>query len=71
MTTDTAAADLQLKARHRAMWALGDYPAVVTEIIAELGPTLVAAGGIGAGTKVVDVAAGSGNEYLLLTATRN
>lgn len=43
------------------MWALGDYPAVVTEIIAELGPALVAAAGVGPGTKVVDVAAGSGN----------
>ncbi len=43
------------------MWALGDYPAVATEIIAELGPTLVAAAGIGPGTQVVDVAAGSGN----------
>ncbi|HUR72946.1 MAG TPA: methyltransferase domain-containing protein [Sporichthya sp.] len=61
MTTDTAPADSELKARHRAMWALGDYPAVATEIIAELGPTLVAAAGIGPGISVVDVAAGSGN----------
>jgi SAM-dependent methyltransferase len=61
MTTDTARADSELKARHRAMWALGNYPAVATEIIAELGPTLVAAAGVGPGTRVVDVAAGSGN----------
>lgn len=43
------------------MWALGDYPAVATQIIAELGTVLVTAAGIGPGTKVVDVAAGSGN----------
>ena len=43
------------------MWALGDYPAVATRIIAELGPTLVTAAGVGPGTTVVDVAAGSGN----------
>ena len=27
-TIDTISADRALKARHRAMWALGDYPAV-------------------------------------------
>ena len=35
--TDTDA-DRALKAKHAAMWALGDYPAVATEIIAALGP---------------------------------
>ena len=29
---DATAADQALKARHRAMWALGDYPAVAHEI---------------------------------------
>jgi SAM-dependent methyltransferase len=53
--------DDDLKARHRAMWALGDYPAVATEVIAALGPVLVEACGIGPGQRVVDVAAGSGN----------
>ncbi len=43
------------------MWALGDYPAVATQIIAELGPTLVAAAGVRPGHSVLDVAAGSGN----------
>ena len=61
MTTSATDPDTALKARHRAMWALGDYPAVATGIIAELGPALVAAAGIGPGTRVVDVAAGSGN----------
>ncbi|WP_344605189.1 class I SAM-dependent methyltransferase [Sporichthya brevicatena] len=60
-TTFDSTADHALKARHRAMWALGDYPAVATEVIAELGPILVAAAGIGPGTTVCDVAAGSGN----------
>ena len=45
----------------RAMWAMGDYPAVATEVIASLGPTLVAYAGITAGERVVDIAAGSGN----------
>ncbi len=43
------------------MWAMGDYPAVATEVIASLGPVLVAATGIGPGDRVLDVAAGSGN----------
>ncbi|MGY1739497.1 MULTISPECIES: class I SAM-dependent methyltransferase [unclassified Blastococcus] len=55
------AADRELKARHRAMWALGDYPAVAIDVIAELGPELVAAAGVRAGDRVLDVAAGSGN----------
>jgi SAM-dependent methyltransferase len=59
--TNTDDADVALKARHRAMWALGDYHAVATELIADLGPTLVAACDIGPGDHVLDVAAGSGN----------
>ncbi|GAA4926663.1 class I SAM-dependent methyltransferase [Actinoplanes utahensis] len=43
------------------MWASGDYPAVVTEIVAPLGPALVEAAGIGPGQTVLDVAAGTGN----------
>ena len=54
-------ADQALKARHRAMWALGDYPAVAIEVIPELGPVLVEASGVRAGDRVLDVAAGSGN----------
>ena len=40
-------ADRALKAKHRAMWALGDYPAVATEIIPDLGAVLVEACGVG------------------------
>jgi ubiquinone/menaquinone biosynthesis C-methylase UbiE len=59
MTTDDA--DRQLKAKHRALWAAGDYPAVAAELIPELGPELVRAAGIQPGDRVLDVAAGSGN----------
>ncbi len=59
-TTD----DAELKARHRAMWASGDYPAMVETFLLPLGPRLVAACGIGPGTTVLDVAAGTGNAAL-------
>lgn len=58
------AADQALKARHRALWALGDYTAVATRIIPSLGPVLVDATGIGPGQRVLDVAAGAGNVAL-------
>ncbi|MFI8524199.1 class I SAM-dependent methyltransferase [Promicromonospora sukumoe] len=48
-------------AKHRALWALGDYPAVATEVIPELGPALVEAAGVEPGDRVLDVGAGSGN----------
>lgn len=60
----TVLTDDQLKSKHRAMWALGDYPAVASEVIAPLGELLVDACGIRAGDLVVDVAAGSGNVAL-------
>ena len=53
--------DAVLKDRHRALWALGDYPRVAAEVIPTLGPVLVEAAGVGPGTGVLDVAAGSGN----------
>ena len=58
---DLGEADRALKAKNRAMWALGDYTAVATEIIAELGPVLVEAAEIKPGDRVLDVAAGTGN----------
>lgn len=54
-------ADQDLKAKHRAMWGLGNYPAVATEVISELGPVVVEAGAVRAGDRVLDIAAGSGN----------
>ena len=59
--TEAVEADRALKTRHRAMWALGDYSAVATEIIPSLGPILVEAAGVTAGDAVLDVAAGAGN----------
>jgi SAM-dependent methyltransferase len=71
MTTSTTStdADTALKARHRAMWALGDYHAVATEIIPDLGPVLVEAAHLGPGDHVLDVAAGSGNVAIPAAAT--
>jgi SAM-dependent methyltransferase len=60
-TIDTIDADRAVKARHRAMWALGDYPAVAVDVIPDLGRILVAATGVGRGDRVLDVAAGTGN----------
>jgi SAM-dependent methyltransferase len=53
--------DSELKARHRAMWASGDYPSMVETFLLPLGPRLVEAAGIGPGMGVLDVAAGTGN----------
>jgi SAM-dependent methyltransferase len=53
--------DTELKARHRAMWASGDYPSMVEAFLTPLGPRLVEACGIGPGVSVLDVAAGTGN----------
>jgi len=53
--------DRELKTKHRALWAAGDYPAVAAELIPEFGPELVRACGVRAGDRVLDVAAGSGN----------
>ncbi|HLK73943.1 MAG TPA: class I SAM-dependent methyltransferase [Streptosporangiaceae bacterium] len=61
ISTINAQARQELKARHRAMWALGDYPALADDLVADLGPILVRACRIRPGDRVLDVAAGSGN----------
>jgi SAM-dependent methyltransferase len=53
--------DAELKARHRAMWASGDYPKMVETFVTPLGPRLVEACGIRQGMRVLDVGAGTGN----------
>jgi len=58
-------ADAAVKAKHRAMWASGDYPALARDLIADLGPALVDACGVGPGMRVLDVAAGAGNAALV------
>src|SRR3954467_3503903 len=67
---DTAVtADSELKAKHRAMWASGDYPSMVDTFLLPLGPRPVRACRIGAGVSVLDVAAGTGNASI--PAARN
>jgi SAM-dependent methyltransferase len=57
MTPEIAA----LKAAHQATWAAGDYAAVADAFVLDVGRTAVANAGLGPGTEVLDVAAGSGN----------
>jgi SAM-dependent methyltransferase len=54
----------ELKTRHRAIWASGDYPSMVETFLLPLGPRLVEAAGIGPGMRVLDIAAGTGNASL-------
>lgn len=61
--------DRQLKAKHRALWASGDYAAVAADLIPSLGPELVRATGVRAGQWVLDVAAGTGNAAIPAAAT--
>lgn len=60
-TIEAVDADKALKAKHRAVWAMGDYHAVAVDIIPELGPVLVAESHVTSGQRVLDVGAGSGN----------
>ncbi|MGW4095267.1 class I SAM-dependent methyltransferase [Mycobacterium sp. NPDC004974] len=62
-------ADSELEAKHRALWALGDYAAIAANIVRPLGPVLVAASGVGPGDRVLDVAAGTGNAAIPAAAT--
>jgi ubiquinone/menaquinone biosynthesis C-methylase UbiE len=61
VTMATSPSDIELKTKHRAMWASGDYPGMVETFLLPLGPRLVNAAGIGPGMRVLDVAAGTGN----------
>ncbi|MEU2348451.1 methyltransferase domain-containing protein [Modestobacter sp. NPDC049651] len=66
-TTSTSAAtgtDRELKARHRAMWASGDYGLIAEEVVLPLGTVLADASGVGPGDRVLDVGAGTGNAAL-------
>ena len=60
-TATTPSTDAELKARHRKMWASGDYPSMVETWLTPLGPRLTGALPLGPGTRVLDVAAGTGN----------
>src|SRR5215210_5877676 len=52
--------DDALKAKHAAMWASGNYPAVADEVVGSLGGVLVEAADVRRGQRVLDVAAGTG-----------
>jgi ubiquinone/menaquinone biosynthesis C-methylase UbiE len=64
----SATPDAELKARHRKMWASGDYPSMVETFLLPLGPRLVEACNIGPGQRVLDVAAGTGNASIRAAA---
>jgi SAM-dependent methyltransferase len=61
VSTTERDADRALTAKHRALWASGEYPAVAAELIPELGSELVRACRVTPGDRVLDVGAGSGN----------
>lgn len=56
--------DRALKARHAAMWASGNYPAVADEVVGSLGRILVDTLDVQSGQRVLDVAAGTGTSAL-------
>jgi 2-polyprenyl-3-methyl-5-hydroxy-6-metoxy-1,4-benzoquinol methylase len=60
-TASQADADHALKAKHRSMWASGDYPRLAADLLPELGEVLVQPCGVTDGDRVLDIAAGSGN----------
>ncbi|KAA0081035.1 class I SAM-dependent methyltransferase [Mycolicibacterium sp. P9-64] len=62
MSNPTVAVDHgKVAAKHRAMWASGDYAKLAAEIVSPLGPVLVQAIGVTRVDRVLDVAAGTGN----------
>jgi SAM-dependent methyltransferase len=62
MSNPTPTVDVQaVAAKHRAMWASGDYAKLAAELVAPLGPVLVEATSVSSGDRVLDVAAGTGN----------
>jgi SAM-dependent methyltransferase len=66
---DSVVQDRELEAKHRALWALGDYRAIADRLVGTLGPTLVAQTGVGSGDRVLDVAAGTGNASIAAAET--
>jgi len=67
--SDSQALNPELKAKHRKMWASGDYPSMVETFLTPLGPRLVEVVGIGEGDRVLDVASGTGNAAIPAAAT--
>lgn len=67
--SDAEALNPELKAKHRKMWASGDYPDMVETFLTPLGTRLVEFCAIGPGERVLDVAAGTGNASIPAAAT--
>jgi hypothetical protein len=67
---DLGEGDQALKTKHRAMWASGNYAAVVNDLVSELGPVLVETMEIKPGDLVLDVAAGTGNAAIPAASRR-
>lgn len=65
----TQAVSGDLKSKHRAIWASGDYSRIADEVIPRLGERLVRAVPIGPGTKVLDIGAGTGNAAIPAAAS--
>jgi ubiquinone/menaquinone biosynthesis C-methylase UbiE len=61
MTQQITPTDAAVKAKQAAMWASGNYTAVATQLIPDLGQAVADACRIQPGERVIDIAAGSGN----------
>lgn len=57
----------EIRRRQRATWAAGDYPSMAAHL-EPASATLVSTVGVGEGTRVLDVATGSGNAALVAAA---
>ena len=60
----TTPEDQALKAKHAAMWASGNYPAVVDDVVWSLGGILVETVDVQHAQRVLDVAAGTGTSAI-------
>jgi SAM-dependent methyltransferase len=67
-TTNATSAGAPVTAAEPTVWELGDYDRVARDLIAPFGPELVEACAIGAGARVLDVGAGSGNVAIAAAA---
>jgi ubiquinone/menaquinone biosynthesis C-methylase UbiE len=59
----TDAAPPEVKQKHRAMWASGDYP-TIAEVVVPVSEHMVRAAGVRQGQRVLDVASGTGSSAI-------
>ncbi len=60
MTAEAQPTIGEFKERQRAIWSAGDYP-LLSDLISDVGETVVARAGVEPGMRVLDVAYGTGN----------